>query len=155
MGYIMDLRQKIGTQPLIMVGASILIINENNELLLQLRKDNKCWGLIGGSMELGESLEEVALREMYEESGLMPESLMFLKMFSGQEFYYQYPHGDEVFNVIAAYECRRFTGLINYDQDEATAIKFFPLHHLPEKMSPPDQQIIKYYVNKVVNENEQ
>ncbi len=44
MGYIMDLRQKIGTQPLIMVGASILIINENNELLLQLRKDNKCWG---------------------------------------------------------------------------------------------------------------
>lgn len=68
MGYIMDLRREVGTKPLIMVGASVLIFNENNELLLQHRKDNACWGLIGGSMELGETLEEVAIREMYEES---------------------------------------------------------------------------------------
>ncbi|WP_155590923.1 NUDIX hydrolase [Lysinibacillus cavernae] len=153
MGYIMDLRQDVGTKPLIMVGASVLIINENNELLLQLRKDNECWGLIGGSMELGESLEEVAIREMYEESGLTPNDLELLKVFSGQAFYYQYPHGDEVFNVVAAYECRSFTGDLKFDVEEAIAIDFFPLHQLPKRMSPPDQQILDYYVNKVVKEN--
>ena len=66
MGYIMNLRKKIGTEPIIMVGACVLIFNEHKQLLLQLRKDNRCWGLAGGSMELGESLEEVAEREMFE-----------------------------------------------------------------------------------------
>lgn len=151
MGYIMDLRREVGTKPLIMVGASVLIINENNELLLQLRKDNACWGLIGGSMELGETLEEVAIREMYEESGLIPTDLELLKVFSGQEFYYQYPHGDEVFNVIAAYECRSFSGELKYDEEEATAIAFFPLDQLPKKMSPPDQQVINDYLLKKIS----
>lgn len=56
----MNLRKKVGTEPLIMVGACVLIINERKQLLLQLRNDNKCWGLAGGSMELGENLEDVA-----------------------------------------------------------------------------------------------
>ncbi|WP_312506171.1 NUDIX hydrolase [Lysinibacillus sp.] len=148
MGYIMDLRREVGTKPLIMVGASVLIFNENNELLLQHRKDNACWGLIGGSMELGETLEEVAIREMYEESGLIPTDLELLNVFSGQEFYYQYPHGDEVFNVIAAYESRSFSGELKYDEEEAIAIAFFPLDQLPKKMSPPDQQVINDYLHK-------
>ncbi|WDV08679.1 NUDIX hydrolase [Lysinibacillus irui] len=148
MGYIMDLRREVGTKPLIMVGASVLIFNENIELLLQHRKDNACWGLIGGSMELGETLEEVAIREMYEESGLIPTDLELLNVFSGQEFYYQYPHGDEVFNVIAAYECRSFSGELKYDEEEAIAIAFFPLDQLPKKMSPPDQQVINDYLHK-------
>lgn len=148
MGYIMDLRREVGTKPLIMVGASVLIFNENIELLLQHRKDNACWGLIGGSMELGETLEEVAIREMYEESGLIPTDLELLNVFSGQEFYYQYPHGDEVFNVIAAYECRSFSGELKYDEEEAIAIAFFPLDQLHKKMSPPDQQVINDYLHK-------
>lgn len=151
MGYIMDLRREVGTKPLIIVGASVLIFNENNELLLQHRKDNGCWGLIGGSMELGETLEEVAIREMYEESGLIPTDLELLNVFSGQEFYYQYPHGDEVFNVIAAYECRSFSGELKYDEEEATAIAFFPLNQLPKKMSPPDQQVINLLKKKISN----
>ncbi len=151
MGYIMDLRREVGTKPLIIVGASVLIFNENNELLLQLRKDNACWGLIGGSMELGETLEEVAIREMYEESGLIPTDLELLNVFSGQEFYYQYPHGDEVFNVIAAYECHSFSGELKYDEEEATAIAFFPLNQLPKKLSPPDQQVINLLKKKVSN----
>lgn len=66
MSYIMDLRKKVGADPLIMVGACVLIFNNENQLLMQLRKDNKCWGLAGGAMELGESLEDVAKREMFE-----------------------------------------------------------------------------------------
>ena len=67
----MNLRKKIGSEPIIMVGATVLIFNNQNQLLLQLRKDNKCWGLAGGSMELGESLEKVAEREMLEETKLL------------------------------------------------------------------------------------
>jgi ADP-ribose pyrophosphatase YjhB (NUDIX family) len=70
MGYIEDLRKKIGHSPIIMVGAAALIFNEQNELLLLHRTDNGCWGIPGGALEPGESLEDTARRETREESGL-------------------------------------------------------------------------------------
>ncbi|ATP40929.1 ADP-ribose pyrophosphatase [Solibacillus sp. R5-41] len=146
MSYIMNLRKKIGSAPLIMVGACVLIFNKENQLLMQLRKDNKCWGLAGGSMELGENLEEVALREMLEETGLIANNLELLTTFSGQDFYYQYPHGDEVYNVLTAFVCRDYIGKLKFDSSEATDIRFFDLKELPENISPPDKLVIRYFL---------
>ena len=41
MGYIMDLRKVVGHRPLIMTCAGV--INEENQILLQKRKDNGQW----------------------------------------------------------------------------------------------------------------
>lgn len=70
MGYIMDLRKELGHRPLIMAGAGVVILNSENEILLQKRADNGFWGYPAGSMELGESFEECAKREAFEESGI-------------------------------------------------------------------------------------
>ena len=43
------------------------------------------------------SLEEVAKRELYEESGFIAKRLTLFNIFSGDEFYYGYPNGDEVY----------------------------------------------------------
>lgn len=146
--YIMNLRKKVGTQPLIMVGACVLILNQQKQLLLQLRKDNGCWGLAGGSMDLGESLEEVAAREMVEETGLTANKLTLLHLFSGKALYYQYPHGDEVYNVVAAYTCEDYSGIIQFDETESNDIKFFDVHNLPQQISPPDQIVIDYFLQQ-------
>lgn len=142
----MELRKKIGTAPVIMVGACVLILNEKAQLLLQHRKDNKSWGLPGGAMELGESLEEVAVREMEEETGLIPARLELFKTFSGKVFYYKYPHGDEVYNVVTAFISKNYKGSIKYDQTEAIDIRFFDLTDLPVHMSPPDYLVIKDFL---------
>ena len=84
MGYIMDLRKEIGHRPLIMAGACVLILNEKNQLLLQKRADNGYWGYPGGALELGESFEECAKREVIEETGLECLKLTYFAHQSGK-----------------------------------------------------------------------
>jgi 8-oxo-dGTP diphosphatase len=50
-------------------GVRVLIINSNNEVLLGRRSDHKdkFYAAPGGHLEYGESFEECAVRELYEE----------------------------------------------------------------------------------------
>ncbi|MFC7686425.1 NUDIX hydrolase [Ureibacillus sp. GCM10028918] len=153
MGYIMDLRNVVGSRPLIMAGACVLLIDEENRLLLQLRQDNNCWGLAGGSLELGESLEQVAKRELFEETGLIANNLTLFNIYSGEEFYYKYPHGDEVYNVVAAYICKDYHGEVKREHSEVQELKFFHLNELPSDISPPDLPIINAYIQYVGKEH--
>ncbi|WP_214484196.1 NUDIX hydrolase [Bacillus sp. SM2101] len=148
MGYIMDLRKLVGNCPLIMVGASVILLDKSNRVLLQLRKDNRRWGLPGGSSEMGETLEEVARRELFEETGLTANSLKLFNVFSGEEFYYKYPNGDEVYNVVSVFICTSFDGVCKKDVSEVADLQFFHLNELPEKINPPDYPIIKEYLQK-------
>ncbi|GJM78732.1 hypothetical protein HMSSN139_12280 [Paenibacillus sp. HMSSN-139] len=93
MGYISELRKLVGTRPIIMVGVSVIVKNPEGQVLLQKRTDSLDWGTLGGSMELGETFEETARRELFEEAGLQAEELIFITNFSGEDFYYKYPMG--------------------------------------------------------------
>ncbi|MFC5602258.1 NUDIX hydrolase [Sporosarcina koreensis] len=146
MGYISELRELIGSRPIIMVGANVIVVDSEDRLLLQLRADNNCWGLPGGSMELGESLQEVARRELYEECNLVANQLTFLNIFSGEQYYYKYPHGDEIFNVIATFICADYEGELRADQDEVLSLQFFSIDELPRNLNPPEISIIQEYI---------
>ena len=131
-----------------MVGANVILVDEKNRLLLQLRRDNKCWGLAGGSLEPGETLEEVAKRELYEETNLIANKLTLFNIYSGEKFYYQYPHGDEVYNVIATHICTDYEGILKKDDREVLDLKFFHYDELPLELNPPEVPIIKEFVSK-------
>lgn len=147
MGYITDLRKLVGSRPIIMVGACVIVVNEKEEILLQLRNDNHCWALAGGSLEIGETLEQVAKRELFEETGLIANQLKLFNVYSGDDFYYKYPHGDEVYNVVAAYICIDYDGVLTREVSEVRELKFFNYHELPQKISPPDLPILNDYLS--------
>lgn len=127
MGYIQDLRALIGTRPIIMAGVSVIVINNKNQILLQKRADTGDWGVIGGAVELAESLEEAAVRELYEEAGLKANDLKFICMLSGKDMYYKYPHGDEIYNLVAVFETRDYDGEPTINDDEGLELKYFDL----------------------------
>ena len=54
-GYVQELRRHIGHAPLIGVACGVIVVNSDGEIFLQKRRDNGCWGIIGGTMEIGES----------------------------------------------------------------------------------------------------
>jgi 8-oxo-dGTP pyrophosphatase MutT (NUDIX family) len=150
MGYIMDLRKIVGSRPLIMVGACVLLCR-NNQLLLQRRSDNGLWALPGGSMEPGETLEVVAKRELFEETGLEAKHLELFHVFSGKNLYYKYPHGDEVYNVVSAYVCTNFDGVLKEDGVEVQELQYFSYEEIPIELSPPDKPIIYKFLKRDKN----
>lgn len=136
---------------LLQSGASAIIVNENNEILLQHRSDNDKWGLPGGCQELGERFEDTIIREVKEETNLDIEesNLELIGVISGKGRKGIYPNGDMVFNNSVLYLVKKWSGKIKADS-ESKELKFFPLDKLPNNQHDPNliEAYIKYISNK-------
>lgn len=143
MGYISELRALVGSRPLFMVGAGVLLLDEHKRVLLQHRTDSDDWGTPGGACELGESLEQTARRELLEETGLEVGELRLFTVLSGAEYYYQYPNGDEVYNLSAMFVGRYGGSETRLDPEETRDLRFFDLAHLPPLMGPVNQKALE------------
>ena len=135
--YLKNLRKIVGHMPILVCGASVIVINEKGEILLQLRKDNNHWGYPGGSVDINEVVEDAAKRELFEETGIVANTLELFGVFSGKELYHIYPHGDEISNVDIVYICKDYSGEAKADMVESTDVKFFHIDELPDNISPP------------------
>ena len=145
MDYIRNLREKVGHEPIIYVGATVLVFNEKNELLLNLRSDTSTWGIPGGGKELNETLEECAIRELKEETNIDVKDLKLIAVLSGPEYYFKYPNDDEVDCVIVLYQVKNHSGELKINDGESTKLSFFPLDNLP-----PLESRAKAIIDKIV-----
>ena len=128
MGYIMNLRKHVGHEPLIGIGATTLVFNDKKELLLNLRSDTNTWGIPGGSMELYETIEETAVRELKEEAGISADKLELVTVLSGKEYYFEYPNGDKMCTVIVLFKVLNYTGEVKVSDNESRKLEFFSLN---------------------------
>ncbi|MFC6260345.1 NUDIX hydrolase [Levilactobacillus fujinensis] len=140
MGYVLDLRQKVGQQPLIVVG-SAAIVRQQQQLLLVERRDNHLWGLPAGSKELNEETTVTAERELHEETGLQGTVQKLLAVVSGQNMQYTYPNGDQIDSVTVVYEVSA-TGNLAATTDETSNANFFDLNKLPDQLTPLTKKIL-------------
>ncbi|HYF81866.1 MAG TPA: NUDIX domain-containing protein [Clostridia bacterium] len=146
-GYIKSLREIVGHRPLLQCGASVIIFGVEGKVLMLHRTDNDCWCFPGGSIEPGEKVEDAARREVYEETGLKVEALDLFDIFSGEELYYKYPNGDEVYNIDIVFMTSKYYGEAN-SNDESNGFKFFSIDDLPREISPPVKPVIQSLVER-------
>lgn len=147
MGYVEDLRKIVGHRPLILVGAVTVLIDESGRILLEQRRFPKeSWGLPGGLMELGESTEDVARREVMEETGLTVKELQLINVYSGPNHFVVAENGDEFFVVTVAYYTKNFEGNLSVDETESISFQFYDPKKLPSKMVKSHKAIIEEYL---------
>ena len=130
--WVKELRDIIGTDLIVMIGAAALVTDDNGRILLQKRADNGKWGVPGGGMEPGEEPAQTAIREVFEETGLHVEIKRLIGIFGGKEQIRSYPNGDRFAYVSITFECRVIGGTINPDPEETIEARWFDIDDLPQ-----------------------
>nr|WP_088073729.1 MULTISPECIES: NUDIX hydrolase [Bacillaceae] len=152
MGYVEDLRELVGQRPLIFVGAVVIIVNPDGKVLLQQRTHPYgVWGLPGGLMELGESTEEAARREVFEETGLRVGELNLINVYSGAENFVVAKNGDEFYVVVVAYYTTEYEGDLHVDLSESIKVEFFGREDIPTEMVGSHRKVLDEYWRKHEN----
>lgn len=152
MGYITDLRKKIGHQTIIMPCACVLIVDENKGVLLQHRVDNGLWSYHGGSIEIDEKVEDAAKREVFEETNLVLDKLRFFNIYSGPSMHYTYPNKDDVSPIDIVYICEAYHGDIILQEEEVSELRWFSKEEIQTlAMTPQNRRVILDYFASIEN----
>lgn len=118
-----------------------LICIKNNKLLLGERDRDPAkgqWGLIGGFMELNETLEEAALRELYEETQLKGEVINII----GTSSHYNTVFGD-ILLIGLLVKIDDWTTL--KAGDDISQASFFDINNLPKLAFDSHQELINIF----------
>ena len=133
----------------IRIGVGLLLYC-SRKILLEKRSDCKKWGLIGGKVEIGEMIEETALRECHEETSLKlkKEGLVFFGLYSDIKEFRVIKYPDKCFHaidIIYTYELS-INDLDIKKSDESLQISFFSIHDIPNNLVPPAKDPINDFL---------
>ena len=143
MDYLKELRKRTNHMPLVLPHSVVILFNEKGQVLLEERSDDGYFDFPGGGIDLKESAEDAARRELLEETGLVAKELELFKVYSGEITHYVYFNGDEIYGVDLVYICKKYDGELKPQMEEVKNLLFVDLDKMPEKMSIRNKQIIK------------
>jgi 8-oxo-dGTP pyrophosphatase MutT (NUDIX family) len=122
--YVRALREKIGTDLLLMPAVGGLLRDEHGRILLVQHVEGR-WQLPGGAVDPGESPDDAVCRECLEEAGIVVEPVALLGAFGGPEYQVRYSNGDEAGYVVTVFELRHVDGEPAPSDDETQAVGWF------------------------------
>jgi 8-oxo-dGTP pyrophosphatase MutT (NUDIX family) len=130
--YIRWLRDKVGSAP-VQLNFAAGCVCDGDRVLLQRRADLNAWGFPGGAIELGESAEEAAIREISEETGLAVRVDSLLGVYTKYE--QRYPNGDIAQPITVFFRCTPIGGRLHGGDTETLDVRYFNPHEMPPLFS--------------------
>ncbi len=119
------------------IGVDAAVTDPAGALLLVRRRDNERWAMPGGLAEIGQTLAESVLRELWEEAGLRGRAAHLLGVFDGRLWGSQ--ARTHLLNIVFRVECDTFTPVAGIEMLDA---RFFPQDALPDSLHPGHEQRI-------------
>ena len=98
-----------------------IVADGQGRIALVKRKDNELWALPGGGMELGESIEQGAVREVKEETGLDVEVDGLVGVYTNPHHVMAYDDGEVRQQFSLCFTTKLLGGDLQFD-DESTDI---------------------------------
>jgi ADP-ribose pyrophosphatase YjhB (NUDIX family) len=133
--FVLTLREKIGHDPLPLVGVITVVFDDFGRVLLVRRADDHRWTLVTGIVEPGEQPAAGAVREIEEETGVIARVERLLGV-AGRELA-TLSNGDQVWWTSIFFHCRYVSGDARVNDDESIDVRWADLGDLPEL--PPQQ----------------
>lgn len=133
-------------QKYMLKAAAYIIPRKENKILLALREntgymDGK-YGLVAGHLESGESIEEAAIREAFEESGigLTVDQLTFVYLM------HRVSNNPDDTYLDVFFEVRQWQGeFTNKEPEKCAGLDWFDIDNLPENTIPYIATILQSY----------
>jgi 8-oxo-dGTP diphosphatase len=130
------------------IGIHVIIIREN-KVLLGKRKDYGCWGLPAGHLEFNETIEECAIRETLEETGITIKNIK-LGPYTNDIEKEKNLHYVNIFVIPEFNE-----GIVkNLEPDKCEKWEWFEWNNLPSPLFNPIENLLKQNFNplkKLIN----
>jgi ADP-ribose pyrophosphatase YjhB (NUDIX family) len=133
--YLGQLRAMAGPERvLVAVGARAVLRDDRERVLLIRRSDNGLWALPAGTMELGQSLRDCAIREVLEETGLTAHEVTPFALYSGVETFPN-AYGHRYQHITLACRVDGWSGELLRQTDETLDAGFFAVGEWPGLMT--------------------
>lgn len=123
-----------------------VVTDSHGRILLVRRRDNDLWALPGGGMDLGESIEQAAVREVQEETGLHVEVTGLVGVYSNPNHVVAYDDGEVRQQFSLCFSTRLLGGELAIDS-ESTDIAWTPPDQLDTLHIHPSMRMrIEHYL---------
>lgn len=119
----------MGHEKIILAFAGGCVLDDRGRVLLQKRGDSGKWGFPGGAIEIGETPEMAAVREVKEETGLDVSVGRLIGVYTDPDI--TYPNGDRAQSIVIAYELRAVGGGPSCDKEETLELRYFSAEEKP------------------------
>ena len=129
-GYLEQLRKKVGHDLLLLPSAAVAINHCEKGLVVCKHADKNIWVTPGGSIEPGEHPADAAVRETWEETGLVVEITGILGVYGGPDLIVDYPNGDQAASIGTIFRGRVVDGTMRPDGVEILDVRYFTREEL-------------------------
>jgi 8-oxo-dGTP pyrophosphatase MutT (NUDIX family) len=123
--YVRRLREIVGGEELLQLpSVSVALRDGDGRVLLARHAEGDVWLLPGGGVEPGETPADAAVREMWEETGLLVRLTRLVGVFGGPQHIVRYRNGDRASYVSATFEAHMASGTARPDGSELLEVRF-------------------------------
>jgi len=109
-GYVARIREKVGTDLLMLHAVSVFVFDARGHFLLAQQQGSENWLTVGGAVEVDETPADAAVREFWEEAGALVRPTRVLGVFGGPDFRVTYANGDQVSYTTVSFEAELLSG---------------------------------------------
>jgi 8-oxo-dGTP pyrophosphatase MutT (NUDIX family) len=123
--YLRGLRAKVGHDLLHVPSVAVMVRDQADRLLLVRNRDVGTWQTVGGAMDPDEHPADAAVREAFEETGLVVEPTRIIGVYAGPLFRLTYPNRDVVSYVGISFAARVVGGTERPCHDEVDRLAWY------------------------------